>query len=67
MSDNLVVFEGSGKSAGADTQKLYDLLKEVIYTASEEGHLSLVSVIGVLEVLKLDLLAEQTYAQQGGD
>jgi len=58
--DNLVVLNGGGKAVESDVQKLYDTLKDVIYNTGEDGTLTLSSAIGVLEILKLDLIAEQS-------
>jgi hypothetical protein len=63
--DNLVVLNGGGTPVESDVQKLYDTLKETIYNTSEEGNLTLSSAIGILEILKLDLLSEQS--QSMGD
>lgn len=62
--DNLVVLNGGGKASESDIQKLYDTLKEIIYSTGEEGVLTLSSVIGVLEILKLDLIAEQSQSME---
>jgi hypothetical protein len=64
MTDNLVVLQGGGTPVESDVQKLYDSLKETIYNTSEEGNLTLSSAIGILEILKLDLLSEQSMAVQ---
>ena len=62
--DNLVVFNGGGKASESDIQKLYDTLKETIYSTGEEGVLTLSSVIVVLEILKLDLVTEQSQSME---
>lgn len=51
------VFEGDGKSANQDALELCEAIKDAVY--QYDGKMPLCTVIGVLEVAKLEIIEDQ--------
>lgn len=57
MSDNLRVFEGHGTPGHVLAGEMAERIKEVIYDYS--GRLPVAAAVGVLEIVKAEILDEQ--------